>query len=123
VPLTKQAADALPAVAFARLHLPRSPYRVGRTPDPGATTLDANDLALSDVEPYNVSRNHSSVEIHGDTVFIHDRGSYLGTVVSGKQVGGRRRTGSALLIAGENEVIACADHSPFRFGVVVRPIQ
>ena len=123
VPLTQRTAEAFPGAEGAGLRLPRSPYRVGRAPDPGETSLDANDLALPDVEPYNISRNHFSVAIHRDGVFVHDRGSFLGTVVNGKQIGGHHHTGSALLNMGENEVIAGAEHSPFRFRVVVRGVE
>jgi CRP/FNR family cyclic AMP-dependent transcriptional regulator len=123
VPLTKQAGEALPAAAATGLRLPCSPFRVGRAPSAGETSLDSNDLALPDVQPYNISRNHFSVAIHGDGVFVHDRGSYLGTVVNGTRIGGRHRTASALLLTGDNEVIAGARRSPFRFRVVVRVAQ
>lgn len=123
VPLTKQAGMALPAAPATGLRLPRSPFRVGRAPGPGEMTLDSNDLALPDVQPYNISRNHFSVAIRGDGVFVHDRGSYLGTVVNGTRIGGGHRTASALLLTGDNEVIAGAARSPFRFRVVVRVVQ
>jgi CRP-like cAMP-binding protein len=123
VPLTEQACGTLPDEAAGGLLLPRSPYRVGRAPDPGETALDTNDLALPDVRPYNISRNHFSIAVHGEGVFIHDRGSYLGTIVNGEEIGGDHVAGSALLRIGENEVIAGAENSPFRFRVVVRAVH
>ena len=123
VPLTKQAAAALPGSMVEGMRLARSPYRVGRAAGPRETTLDANDLALPDLEPYNISRNHFSIAIHGEAVFVHDRGSYLGTVVNGKQIGGHHHPGSELLRMGENEVIAGAVNSPFRFRLIVSKAQ
>jgi len=118
LPLTDKATVAVPGTG---LRLPRSPYRVGRAPAPGETSLDSNDLLLVDEQPFRVSRNHFSIEIRADGVYVHDRGSYLGTRVNGTQIGGRHQTGSALLATGENELIVGSNHSPFRFCVLVHP--
>lgn len=115
-PLTETAAHAVPA---AGLRLQHSPFRIGRAQDAGEVSLDSNDLVLADEKPYHVSRNHFAIEIRTDGVFVHDRGSYLGTIVNGTHVGGKHRKGSVALALGENEVIAGARHSPFQFRVTV----
>ena len=119
LPLTDRAAEAVPAEG---LLLPRSPYRVGRAPAPGESSLDQNDLLLNDEQPFRVSRNHFSIEIRADGVYVHDRGSYLGTLVNGSYVGGGHQTGSALLAPGDNEVVVGSKHSPFRYCVRVAAV-
>lgn len=116
VPLTATAAHAVPA---AGLLLQHSPFRIGRAQDAREVNLDSNDLVLADEKPYHVSRNHCAIEIRADGVFVHDRGSYLGTIVNGTHVGGKHRKGSVPLAVGENEVIAGSSHSPFQFRVTV----
>ena len=119
LPLTDKATEAVPADG---LRLPCSPYRVGRAPAPGESSLDQNDLLLADEQPFRVSRNHFSIEIRADGVYVHDRGSYLGTLVNGNHIGGNHQTGSALLAPGENEVVVGSKHSPFRYCVRVAPV-
>ena len=104
------------------LTLDRFPFRVGRVTLKGERdSLDANDLYLPDQPPFNVSRNHFSLERTQEQVVLRDRGSYLGTIVNGEHLGGDRTAGEAGLTEGENEVIVGGRSSPFRFQVVVEP--
>jgi pSer/pThr/pTyr-binding forkhead associated (FHA) protein len=95
-------------------------FRVGRSSSRSEDPLEVNDLSLSDSPPFNVSRNHFAIERKPDGVLIHDRGSYLGTIVNGHAIGGHHHGASIALIEGENEVIAGSSHSPFRFKVIVQ---
>ncbi len=116
VPLTKTAAQA---VSYDGMHIRRFPFRVGREPAEGRSRLSTNDLGLPDTDPYNVSREHFSIEIEGSAVVLYDRGSYHGTIVNGQQIGGNRIIGSVQLQPGGNEIIAGAPDSPFRFSVLL----
>jgi CRP-like cAMP-binding protein len=116
LPLTKAATQA---VSSEGLRVRRFPFRVGREPQEGKSRLSSNDLGLPDTEPYNVSREHFSIEIEGDAVVLYDRGSFHGTIVNGHQIGGNRIIGSVRLQPGGNEIIAGQADSPFRFSVLV----
>ena len=107
----------LPARA---LRLARLPFRVGRLPVAGeAQPLEVNDLQLSDTRPFHVSRNHFAIERGPDGVQVRDRGSYVGTIVNGVQIGGHHHVATVPLAVGDNEVVAGSPRSPFRFRVVV----
>ena len=116
--LTPAAAAALlPARA---LRLARLPFRVGRLPGAGeAQPMEVNDLQLSDIEPFNVSRDDFAIERVPDGVQVRDRGSSVGTIVNRVQIGGHHRVATVPLVVGENEVVAGGRRSPFRFRVVV----
>ena len=116
MPLTKAAAQSIPPEG---LLVTRFPFRVGREPAEGKSRLSSNDLGLKDSDPYNVSREHFSVEIDAEGVMLYDRGSFHGTIVNGSQIGGNRTIGSVRLQPGGNEVIAGLPDSPFRFSVQV----
>jgi hypothetical protein len=102
------------------LRLAPLPFRVGRLPVAGeAQPLEVNDLQLSDTRPFHVSRDHFAIERGPDGVQVRDRGSYVGTIVNGVQIGGHRHVATVPLAVGENEVVAGSPRSPFRFRVVV----
>ena len=94
------------------------PYRVGRgsgSNDP----FEINDLTLLDTRPFNVSRNHFSIESEPDGIYIHDRGSFLGTIVNDKVIGGHHKKAKIKLSTGSNLVVAGSRLSPFRFQIDV----
>jgi CRP-like cAMP-binding protein len=100
------------------------PFRVGRASERESDDpLDINDLGLEDDEPYIFSRTHFSIDQLGGKVVIHDRGSYLGTMVNGQVIGGHRREGDVELNEGENEVTVGRQRSPYRFKVVVEKAE
>lgn len=108
-----------PASDEARRYLPeegepiaRLPFRFGRVhTDPFAT----NDLVVVDQTPYSVSRYHFLIDRSTDGFVLRDRGSYLGTIVNGEAIGGKRHNGEVALRLGTNTVVVGNDHSPFRF--------
>lgn len=93
------------------------PFRVGRS---ASGILGDNHLELDDQQPYTVSRNHFLIDRSDLGVLVRDRGSYLGTVVNGEKIGGRRHNGEVILTPGENVVIAGKPNSTFRFRVHVK---
>ena len=92
----------------------RRPFRVGRA---AAGILGDNHLELHDQQPYSVSRNHFLIDWSGDEVIVRDRGSFLGTIVNGEKIGGKRSKGQVTLHRGDNTVIAGDQKSPFRFRI------
>ncbi len=116
LPLTPAARKAVPEEG---LIVTRFPFRVGREPAEGKSRLSSNDLGLPDAEPYQVSREHFSIEADLEGVVFYDRGSFHGTIVNGHQIGGHRVIGSVRLAAGGNEIIVGEADSPFRFSVEV----
>ncbi len=95
------------------------PYRIGRKITKGMTPFVLNELEIEDPAPYNVSRNHCSIEIQGANVFIRDRGSALGTLVNDTPINVRAGTVILQLNEGENKVVLGNEHSPHLFRVTV----
>jgi Cyclic nucleotide-binding domain/FHA domain len=119
--------QALTEHARARLPEPvvtitKFPFRVGRKHEvqgKGATVFAANDLAVADDKPYQISRNHCSIEREGDHFFVRDRGSTVGTVVNDTPIGLAEDTLTCDLRGGDNEILLGADDSPFKFKVTL----
>jgi hypothetical protein len=119
--------QALTEHARARLPEPvvtiiKFPFRIGRKHEvqgKGATVFAANDLAVADDKPYQISRNHCSIEREGDHFFVRDRGSTVGTVVNDTPIGLAEDTLTCDLRGGDNEILLGADDSPFKFKVTL----
>lgn len=113
----------------ARVRLPepvitisKFPFRIGRKHEvqgKGGTVFAANDLAVADDKPYQISRNHCSIEREGDHYFVRDRGSTVGTVVNDTPIGLAEDTLTSDLKGGENEILLGADDSPFKFKITL----
>ena len=98
------------------------PFRVGRkhdAPGKGVTVFAANDLPIADEKPYQISRNHCSIEREGDHFFVRDRGSSLGTLVNDVPIGLAENTLTQDLRPGVNEILLGSDDSQFRFQVTL----
>lgn len=119
--------EAMTEHARARLPEPvvtitKFPFRIGRKHEvqgQGATVFAANDLAIADDKPYQISRNHCSIEREGDHYFVRDRGSTLGTMVRDVAIGLAEDTLTADLHGGSNEILIGSDDSPFKFKVTL----
>lgn len=117
--LTDHAKARLPE---ATVVIGKFPFRVGRkhdTPGKGATVFASNDLPVADDKPYQISRNHCSIEREGDKFFVRDRGSSVGTVVNDQPIGLAEDTLTCDLQGGDNEILLGADDSPFKFKVTL----
>lgn len=102
------------------LELKTVPFKIGRADrmdrlDPFAY----DDLSLTDKEPFNVSRNHCSINLSGQgRFFIMDRGSRLGTLVNGVRVGGGGL--NQLNLSRSNNIIVLGNaDSPFQYRVIL----
>lgn len=115
--LTEHAKVRLPEPMIT---ISKFPFRIGRKHEvqgKGGTVFAANDLAVADDKPYQISRNHCSIEREGDHFFVRDRGSTVGTVVNGKPIGLAEDTLTCDLHGGDNEILLGADDSPFKFKI------
>lgn len=117
--LTEHAKVRLPEPVIT---ITKFPFRIGRKHEvqgKGGTVFAANDLAVADDKPYQISRNHCSIEREGDHFFVRDRGSTVGTVVNETPIGLAEDTLTSDLRGGDNEILLGADDSPFKFKVTL----
>ena len=114
--------DLIQAGVPESISVDRLPYRIGRRQaGEGADILSANDLALSDRYPYQISRNHCVIERLDSSIVVRDRGSTLGTIVNGKVLGTESEQISAPLNPGSNQLILGTEAGPFHFSLQVEP--
>jgi len=100
--------------------LDRLPFRIGRRQaGEGADILSANDLALRDSYPYQVSRNHCAIERIGSELVVRDRGSTLGTILNGQPIGTESEHMVLPLQPGTNKLLIGGDDSTIQFNVQV----
>lgn len=110
---------AIKNIMGGEIKIEKFPFRVGRYTKNQYDPLSLNDLSISDSPPFNLSRNHFSIEKSSEGFFLHDRGSYLGTIVNGRVIGGHKKEAWVRLESGKNEIIAGSSDSPFKFSVEV----
>jgi cellulose biosynthesis protein BcsQ len=82
-PRTREAAFAVPFDAERPLCVREFPFFMGRD-DPGVL----NDLAIQDLQPWQVSRRHAHLIRRDGRIGVMDLGSRLGTWVDDRQLGG-----------------------------------
>lgn len=102
------------------VEIDKFPFRLGRQPehvDNGTNMFSANDYPLLDEEPYQISRSHCSIEREGDSFFVRDRGSKLGTIVNGNPIGIHHSTLTCDLREGVNTLILGSARSPYKFQI------
>ncbi|MFA4839374.1 MAG: cyclic nucleotide-binding domain-containing protein [Candidatus Neomarinimicrobiota bacterium] len=96
------------------------PYKIGRQSSHRTDDIFVdNDLFFQDEVPFNISRNHLSLNIYKNTFYVLDRGSSIGTIVNGKHIGAKQSVFKADLQKGENVVILGSDTSPFKLKIIV----
>jgi hypothetical protein len=116
-PLTRRAAATLPPEGLPIL---KFPFCIGRAADDfEQIPSNTNDLFLSDHPPYNISRNHATIDMEGGDVVIRDRGSSLGLFVNELQLGGKSKLKQVPLEYGDNVVVLGGRMSPYHFRVEV----
>ncbi|MCK4641365.1 MAG: cyclic nucleotide-binding domain-containing protein [Candidatus Marinimicrobia bacterium] len=102
------------------LIIKKFPFKIGRE---SAHRYDAifvdNDMFIEDEMPYNVSKNHLSINLHGNQFYVLDRGSSLGTIVNGKNIGGNISDYKAVLNKGKNTMIIGSETSPYQFKITL----
>jgi CRP/FNR family cyclic AMP-dependent transcriptional regulator len=113
-PAGKEVESQMPQGGMRVGSLPFSVGRMTRRKDPSKSNPD---LALSDSNPFNLSRLHFSISKLGEKVVVYDLESTLGTEVNGEALGKYFGKDYALLQHGDNTVIAGGHSSPFTFRV------
>lgn len=113
-PRTREAAFAVPFGAENPLCVREFPFFMGRD-DPGVL----NDLAIQDLQPWQVSRRHAHLIRRDGRIGVMDLGSRLGTWVDDRQLGGPTADpGPAYFGPGGGElVLGKRRRSPYVFGV------
>jgi len=99
------------------IHINKFPFLIGReSRDP----LAYNDLKIEDQTPYRISRHHVEIDIQNDIVTVTDRGSHLGTIVNGRQIGGSNEDpGPVELRDGYGTLILGDKRSPYKYRIDV----
>lgn len=120
ITVTPANATTRKAGAPEQVVLDRLPFRIGRRQSgEGADILSANDLSLRDNYPYQISRNHCSIERSGSELIVRDRGSTLGTILNGQSMGTEAEHMALPLQPGTNKLTLGGDDSTFQFNVQV----
>jgi CRP-like cAMP-binding protein len=116
--LTQKAVSTLPENPFC---INKFPFRIGRD---SADLLALNDLMISDSMPLQISRHHVSIIKQEGHVGVLDRGSTLGSLVDGKQLGGEGGIPDPLFFESSGGTLVLGDsQSPFRYKVLIRSSQ
>jgi CRP-like cAMP-binding protein len=102
------------------VELEKFPFRIGRHPDhEGLSGFGRVDLELADHRPYSVSRGHCLIERKGQSYFVRDCGSRLGTIVNGALLGAGASEITAPLNPGENRLVLGSEDSPHEYLITV----
>jgi CRP-like cAMP-binding protein len=112
--LTQQASNVLPETPF---RITTFPFRIGRqSHDP----LVYNDLSIPDSVPLQISRHHLTFVKQDGQIGVSDRGSHLGSLVNGTQLGGvDGHAGPLFLTDSENTLVLGNAFSRFKFKVTI----
>lgn len=102
---------------FEAFTIEKFPFRIGRLNPEDGSVFSSNDFSIPDKQPFQVSRNHCSIEREGDHYFVRDRGSTLGTIVNDAHIGIQHGTLTMDLKKGENTIVVGSSRSPYKFRV------
>jgi len=92
------------------------PFLIGRQSSRTSEAMGPPvSLAISDNQPFQLSRRHFMIDQDEDGIIVRDCGSHNGTIVNGVLLGGSSISFRAVLVSGENEIIAGTLISPFQF--------
>jgi len=96
------------------------PFKIGRkTSHTYDKSFDENHMFIEDKIPYNVSKNHLSINYYENQFYILDRGSNLGTIVNGNLIGEKKSNYKYVLNKGENILIIGSETSPYQFKITL----
>jgi hypothetical protein len=117
-PATRELSQQMESDGFRIASLP---FRVGRRSSRASSADDGTpiDLALTDTQPYSLSRRHFAIETRDGGYVVRDCGSRRGTIVNGTRIGGNLSESVAPLNRGENRIVAGGPMSPFRFTLTI----
>lgn len=108
--------DIVRQVGKDSILIERFPFLVGRQSSRTSEAMSPPvSLAISDDQPFHLSRRHFMIDQDDDGIIVRDCGSHNGTIVNGVMLGGSNIGYRAVLVPGENEIIAGTLISPFQF--------
>ena len=108
--------DIVRQIGKASMTIDMFPFLVGRQPSRASEALGPPvSLAISDNQPFQLSRRHFMIDQDEDGIIVRDCGSHNGTIVNGALLGGGGSGFRTVLVPGENEIIAGTLISPFQF--------
>ena len=108
--------DVVRQIGKDLITIDRFPFLVGRQSSRTSEAMDPPvSLAVSDNQPFQLSRRHFMINQDEDGIIVRDCGSHNGTIVNGVLLGGSSIGSRAVLVSGENEIIAGTLISPFQF--------
>ena len=118
-----QTAEANKVLDNRKLLITKFPFLIGRySQNLESDVFHNNDLFIEEKKPYVVSRNHLAITNEGGIIRVVDRGSSFGTIINGKEIGGRSNETRASLDKEENQVIIGPATSKFIFLLKVIPV-
>jgi len=108
---------ALQSLPENPLHIKEFPFLIGRkSRDP----LSYNDLKIPDSVPLQISRHHMEFIKDGDRIGVSDRGSYLGSIIDGRLLGGEEGSPDPMFFEGSEGTLILGNHkSPFRYKIQI----
>jgi hypothetical protein len=108
--------DLVRQIGKDSMTIDRFPFLVGRQSSRTSEAMDPPvSLAVSDNQPFQLSRRHFMIDQDEDGIIVRDCGSHNGTIVNGVLLGGNSIGFRAVLVPGENEIIAGTLISRFQF--------
>jgi CRP-like cAMP-binding protein len=119
-----QTLEAKEVLDNATLRITKFPFLIGRVSavSPDTDVFYNNDLAIDEEKPYIISRNHVAIKNESGTLWVEDRGSAFGTIVNGKEIGGKSDETRALLDKEKNQLIIGPAQSPYIFLLRLIPV-
>lgn len=118
--ITGKSEEARAILRNRSIRVNRLPYSVGRSSgNVIIDLLEKKNLSLIDFQPYSVSRRHFDIVEKGNTYYVVDRDSTLGTIVNGKRIGRKSGHRAVILKHGDNEIVVGGRKSPYVFTIHV----
>ena len=74
-------------------------------------------MDLKDSRPFQISRNHFSIQIQNDNIAIYDIGSSIGLCLNNKRIGGMSGSSGPLFLNDENILILGSDGSEYKYQI------
>ena len=111
--LSEKAIDSLPENT-CNILVNQLSFNIGRKSSDPFTN---NSLDLKDSRPFQISRNHFSIQIQNDNIAIYDIGSSIGLCLNNKRIGGKSGSSGPLFLNDKNILILGSDGSEYKYKI------
>jgi hypothetical protein len=117
-----QTAEARELLSGRKRLITKFPFLIGRESlNPDSDVFYNNDLSIREEKPFKVSRNHLAIIKEAGQIWLVDRGSAFGTIVNGRELGGKEGTNRISLDSRENQIVIGPVGSKFIFTLYLNP--